>query len=218
MAHSSWDAEFWDWVKNGSTFTDWCIAAFTCVLAFSSIYQYSIMSGQLDEMRLDQRAWVAVHGIGGSFEVGKPWDIRIFLADTGKTPAINARLSCNVELTQKESDIIFNAQAYGPSTVIAPSNSGTFCVLWPNESEPDPTVHQSLGQEVKDRFSKRIVTAFVYGSVLYDDIYGSHHWLVFCRSMGPDGQTWNGCFSHPDDMGDGQFPPQRWSRPDDLSH
>src|SRR5207248_8132911 len=26
--------KFKEWVKRGSTFTDWCIAAFTCVLAF----------------------------------------------------------------------------------------------------------------------------------------------------------------------------------------
>ncbi len=41
-----------------SSFTDWCIAAFTLVLAIASIYQFVIMDGQLGMMQTDQRAWL----------------------------------------------------------------------------------------------------------------------------------------------------------------
>jgi len=48
---------FRDWAKQNSSFTDWCIALFTLVLAVAAVYQFIIMGGQLDEMRKDQRPW-----------------------------------------------------------------------------------------------------------------------------------------------------------------
>src|SRR5438067_3918686 len=57
---------FREWLRHEKTFTDWVIAAFTAVLAGASIYQFVIMSAQLDEMRgsllKSQRPWVNAEG------------------------------------------------------------------------------------------------------------------------------------------------------------
>src|SRR6266540_3762165 len=39
------------WVRDSSSFTDWCIAAFTLALAVIAVYQFRITDGQLDVMR-----------------------------------------------------------------------------------------------------------------------------------------------------------------------
>jgi hypothetical protein len=56
------DASRWkrfkEWVERESSFTDWCITAFTLALAITGIYQYNVINRQLDAMRKDQRAWV----------------------------------------------------------------------------------------------------------------------------------------------------------------
>ena len=49
---------FKEWTKKDKTFTDWCVAAFTAVLAVAAIYQFIVMGGQLDTMRKDQRPWM----------------------------------------------------------------------------------------------------------------------------------------------------------------
>jgi hypothetical protein len=62
---------FKEWVKDNKTFTDWCMATFTFVLAAAAIYQFTIMRGQLDTMRgqlgemqkqtvLTERPWVKI--------------------------------------------------------------------------------------------------------------------------------------------------------------
>lgn len=54
---SSWN-QVVEWAKEGKTFTDWCVAVFTFVLAAAAIYQFTVMNGQLDTMRKDQRPWI----------------------------------------------------------------------------------------------------------------------------------------------------------------
>jgi len=57
--------------KDNKPFTDWCMAAFTLVLATAPIYQFTIMRGQLDTMRgqleemrkqtvLTERPWLKI--------------------------------------------------------------------------------------------------------------------------------------------------------------
>ena len=52
------------WLRDGKSFTDWCIAVFTCVLAGAAIWQFIVMGRQLDEMqtqrRLSVRPWVGL--------------------------------------------------------------------------------------------------------------------------------------------------------------
>jgi hypothetical protein len=56
-----------------SSFTDWCIAAFTCVLAVVGFLQWSILSGQLGESQKEftssHRPWV---NVSGSVQIAGP--------------------------------------------------------------------------------------------------------------------------------------------------
>src|ERR1700720_3338851 len=53
---SQWE-RFKEWASRDKSFTDWCLALFTLALACAAIYQFIIMSNQLDDMRKDQRPW-----------------------------------------------------------------------------------------------------------------------------------------------------------------
>src|SRR5882762_9836021 len=48
-------SRIWGWIKKETTFTNLTIAIFTVVIAGVGILQWSVIGGQLDEMRSDQR-------------------------------------------------------------------------------------------------------------------------------------------------------------------
>lgn len=55
---------FVGWIREKSSFSDWCLVVFTGVLAAASIYQFIIMRGQLNEMQrqteISERPWLSV--------------------------------------------------------------------------------------------------------------------------------------------------------------
>jgi len=60
----SWWQRFKSWMNEGKSFTDWCVAGFTLVLAIAAIDQFSVMGEQLTEMRrqidISERPWISV--------------------------------------------------------------------------------------------------------------------------------------------------------------
>jgi hypothetical protein len=63
---------FFEWIKENSSFTDWCIALFTDVLAGAAIYQFLNMNGQLDDMRKDRRPWITISFKAGDLQPNNP--------------------------------------------------------------------------------------------------------------------------------------------------
>jgi hypothetical protein len=141
-------------------------------------------------MRVDQRAWMTVSVPTKSALVGSdtkpiPASIPITFDNIGKTPAVNIEMKIVVTIQKSDelpvfdytpgharyliSDKVwfphspdtqpFNATAHGPTGVI------TFIVRRP-----------LLTDLLQGR--KYLVA---HGSIMYDDVFGIHHWVNFCR-------------------------------------
>jgi hypothetical protein len=160
--------------------------------------QVSIQATQ-DAMRLDQRAWVVVSHTDGTPELGKPWLLKTFFVNTGKTPARNVMMSCNVAVERNESLVDFGKKAADMRPfLIAPNDPNTYCVL-------NPLAVPTVTQPVLDALSDPTQNFFTYGFANYDDVFGKKHWLTFCRVLDPGGTSWFGCETH-NDTGEGTYP------------
>ena len=111
-----WVGRFIGWVLTSSSFTDWCITAFTLVLAVVGIYQYCVMSGQLKSMQcqqaimgqqltqaenqfaMSQRPWVDIAGDVKTetpltfYEKGAKIKLSYFLKNAGNSPALGTMI------------------------------------------------------------------------------------------------------------------------------
>lgn len=154
-------------------------------------------------MRQDQRAWVVWKAIEGKPELDKPWTLKTYFTNSGKTPAKNVKVNCIVDHAKDESALDFNKIA--PETrpaIIAPNDPTTYCEL-------NPLKIDKVNQEVLNIFSSKQEIIFFYGFVTYDDIFRREHWLTFCHAMEPDGKAWDTCHVY-NDTGDGKKP--KWKQ------
>ena len=137
--------------------------------------------------------------MGPKPELGKHWEIKVHFTNTGKTPAKDVRPTCNFSYTKQEGDLPEQVLPKTP-TLIAP-NDDSICVL-------QPLTVSLVTKDILDELSQGFSPVFVYGYVEYYDIFGKSRWLIFCRSMSPDGNSWNACqMKGANDTGDGKRPP-----------
>jgi hypothetical protein len=150
-------------------------------------------------MRLDQRAWLVLKGIGPSPELDKPWSLKVIFDNPGKTPAKKVALTCGVQVAADEVGINWkHPPTYHEVILIAP-NDPHYCTL-------QPMTVPKVTQAVLDDLSKPGVRLYVVGTAVYQDIFEKWHWLTFCRWMHPDGKEWDSC-TNGGDTGDGKIPP-----------
>jgi hypothetical protein len=160
------------------------------------------LTATINQFYLDQRAWVVVKEINGVPQLDKPWFLKIFFVNTGKTPARNVKMSCWIDIKKNESLVNFNKMAPDMRPIlIAPNDPSTYCSL-------SPITMPKVTQQVFDELSDPARVFFAHGFVNYDDVSGKNHWLTFCRIMQPDGTIWNGCKTH-NDTGDGTYPKEK---------
>jgi hypothetical protein len=156
------------------------------------------LSADIDQFRLDQRAWMAVRGIGPAPEVGKVWNPEVVFTNTGKTPAVNMRISCLFDVSPENR--FSKEQPYGIGSLVPPNDIYS-CKLSGNRTG---TV---ITQDALKALTSGSVTVHIHGSMVYEDIFGETHWLKFCRTMDPDGTVWGQCKYHKEQTGDGYRPP-----------
>lgn len=180
---------------------DWWTVGITAVLAlFAGWTLLEIHRSTL----LDQRAWIGVEtirGIPSVPEVNKPYDVAVVFTNSGKTPAKNVvmynhvipsptlpvvRESCREAIRTHES-----------TTMIAP-NATLTQFLHPTNGKPLPD-----GWDVDLAHKGRL---YVYGCVLYDDIFEKSHWLTYCGVLNPTSKAFDTCEKYTD-TGDGKSPP-----------
>jgi hypothetical protein len=154
------------------------------------------LDAAIQQSQLDQRAWIVWRGIGPVPQLDQPWEPQVHFTNTGRTPAKNVLLSCNLVPLDKEARFPKEVAPDSP-TILAP-NDDQFCILKPMTI---PKVNQTFLDEV----STAIFRVYIYGSADYFDVFGKEHWLTFCRVMQPDGKTWSSCKTG-NDTGDGKKP------------
>jgi hypothetical protein len=167
----------------------------------SNAQSRAALDASIAASRSDQRAWIVLRGIEGIPILDQPWPLKVYFANSGKTPAKHVRVDCHVTPAKIESEIDFSkVGAHARPTMIAPNDPTTYCPL-------NPLTIAKVNQDVLDFFSNKKAILFAYGSVTYEDIFGKEHWLTFCRSMEADGKAWDSCETH-NDTGDGKRPSQ----------
>jgi hypothetical protein len=176
---------FAEWVKRESSFTDWCVAAFTCVLAFAAIYQFIIMGGQLDVMRKDQRAWIAIaQKSGTTIAVNTAPFTSISISNTGKTPATGMVGNFYVEVVPKGESPHFEAQIMHTtmiSNVVLPNAPQEVTVVRRMGVKPDEAADNPITENEKASLNDGKAWIAVHGIVWYDDIFHrDRHWIKFC--------------------------------------
>ena len=191
--------KFKEWVKRGSTFTDWCIAAFTCVLAFAAIYQFTIMKGQLDAMHLDQRAWIRISLDPIPLQVLSPSIGTMHIVNVGKTPArlIQGKIAIQTLAKDTAPALDYNRPALTFSTgIVFPSDKSDKLFdmtvrrqrQFPAENVviigglPLPLVDNPISQTELEQFNEGNIFLVVYARVAYSDASGEH-WTQFCRPI-----------------------------------
>jgi hypothetical protein len=180
------DKGVWNWIKNRSSFTDWCIVVFTGVLAGAAIYQFIIMGNQLDEMRQDERAWMAVKEVGDIFQFGKPIEENILFNNTGKTPAKHVEATFRMEILKRTEGPTFNysdrsvtvradGQAVFPNLPIPMGISSL--IVTPGTESAQQTI---LTQDFLEKYDRGDLWYSVEGRVTYDDVFHHEHWTTVC--------------------------------------
>lgn len=179
----------------------------------NSVFQASqnaqnTISATQQQMRLDERAWVVFRYAGPKPELNKPWELMVHFTNTGKTPAKHVRLRCTAEWSKDETSLKWYRQDFGEPFLLSP-NDDQLCQLHP--FNPPEAIQADL-----DAIRDARMTLFVHGAVTYRDVFGSPHWLTFCRRMSTDAELWVNCKSG-NDTGDGNNPPYPLGGPPNAS-
>jgi hypothetical protein len=177
-----------------SSFTDWCIAAFTCALTVVGYYQLNAMSGQLEEMRRSGRPYVFV---GVSFTDQHEWDtqhtmpIDLKLINTGNSPAVD--LVNTLPQIEIGPDALTKTRAcridYPNSTPVTlpPNQSQMLGISLPVARTP------VIDPEEQGRIKAHTDFVVVYGGVKYSGLGGGDFETVYCYLYNPKGIPFSPC-------------------------
>jgi hypothetical protein len=179
---------------------DVLVFAAVAIYSFFAYQQWQAMNGQLVEMkaatkatrdsvllardsaRIDQRAWLTLDSIHSDPVIpkkGEPLTIHVIFKNAGKTPAKHA-IFHTVVLARETSrgDPDFDADEKSDRdqvihrALIAPGG------VW----EMTQTIEADKFDKsaIKD-FQDDVARLFVFGRIIYSDIFGCEHWTTFCH-------------------------------------
>lgn len=132
------------------------------------------LEATINQFHLEQRAWVGPIEVANvRLEVGKPADISIIVQNTGKTPALHMHSFMRGTSVLKGAPLEFNF--VNPRGLMSDSTiePGAKVVLENNTGLP---VTQSLVDAIKNGQ----ITAYFFGRIVYQDVFGSVHHTTYC--------------------------------------
>jgi len=194
------------------------MALFTVVIAGIGTIQARIYSSQLDEMRIDQRAWLGVKFVPVQPTLNSPFTWPLIINNSGKTPAKNIRGMVIIRYLPVDAPIDFRTieemRAAGVKQIQTTPLWMRFVtgVLFPN----DPTTvnqftyAQGLANKsqkdiwdsaLQDQYAKGEIYIEMNGRFDYDDAAGNSHWTQICNILTAPGQvvpleTSKACVAH----------------------
>jgi hypothetical protein len=167
---------FRDWAKQNSSFTDWCIALFTLILAVAAIYQFIIMGGQLDEMRKDQRPWVSVSfSYNVDLHANTPISVILSIVNKGKTPARAIKGDVAIDLVKNGEEPQLNYPL--------PHARFTTGLIFPGDPYNMPIEGNVVTQREFDDSQNGRLFFVAYANVSYKDFFGIEHWTKYCTAI-----------------------------------
>jgi hypothetical protein len=167
---------FRDWAKQKSSFTDWCIALFTLVLAVAAIYQFIIMGGQLDEMRKDARPWISISfSTNGNLQANTQISSMLSIVNKGKTPARAIRADVAI-------DVVKNGEEPKLDYPL-PHGRFTTGLIFPGDPYSTPIEGNLVTQPEFNDFQNGKLFFVAYANVSYKDFFGIEHWTKYCTAI-----------------------------------
>jgi hypothetical protein len=143
------------------------------------------------QMRLDQRAWVAVSDVRATdFAIGLPFVITVVFKNTGKTPAEHFRVASALDPIAEGHKPAFADLGAISRGLLLPNGEAN--VMLNATSQSATGVTKSGLEQVKS--GKLII--YVHGRITYDDVFGCHHWTTFCHFW--QGKSLGICQEHND--------------------
>jgi hypothetical protein len=168
------------------------MAIFTAILAIVGIGTYFVLKNQLREMhqagidseatkRLDQRAWIGVEDITSIPPIpqeDKTWDIAATFRNSGKTPAINFLMQSSQHIQDSPPNVnakCAEAIRKDESRTMLPPNGKNMATLHVVDHSPPNWEEQITAGG----------TLYVWGCVIYDDVFNGLHWMTYCGTFKP---------------------------------
>jgi hypothetical protein len=176
----------WEKIKHNTTSTDWIIAVFTIVLTVVAIEQGFVMFWQLDVMRKDQRAWIAVGTKSPVLAVNTPPSNLITIINTGKTPASPIAGDLHIEVVQNGENPRFEAKIPHGTLLMGsliPKNPQEIQVhrqQWKTGGEALQFEDNSLTESELFDLNNGKAWVATHGEIMYRDIFDIEHWVKFC--------------------------------------
>jgi hypothetical protein len=171
-------------ISNGqlmSVFFTGIIAVATVVYALVSIRQLTIMDRQLEQSRLDQRAWVGpVEALMPKSAESPEPHLGVKIMNSGKTPARKLRSQISTQYLPAGAEFvpIYKDVSMKPSiSVIQPGMRINLLSL--------ATLGIMTRQEMDGVRAGRNIL-YLYGLLTYEDIFGRPHWTKFCLYLQKD--------------------------------
>jgi len=176
------------------------MAAFTVVLAITGVLTYLILKNQLQEMRqvsidsrasyrLDERAWMGVSAVTPmDFSKEKGFPLVINYVNSGKTPARNITIAAGYRTSEMPIAGPFPPDiarlVFTSAQSVAPQGRYNQLIGYPVAVVDHSGGSDIRGmQDIRDRFeqikSKKLML-YYFGTLRYDDIFGSTHSTDFC--------------------------------------
>jgi hypothetical protein len=166
------------------------LTIFTMVLAGIGIGTAYILYGQFDtsqkqllemqaDAQIDQRAWLSVSDIlpnekGSGFK-----DFKITVTNTGKTPALKSTGWLGVTESPNDLDNTFIQFAKQNSTIQDITPIYGMIVPGVDFYLTTPPIPPDAIKRIKNGGNY-----YIFGTLIYSDIYGVKHWTEFCRNIG----------------------------------
>ena len=166
---------------------------------FSAIAQNSAASvmASMEQIRLDQRAWVAVGSIEGIPELDKPFTTKVTVRNTGKTFAKDFRMAVVVDFGPSHSPT-FDEEAKvhrGSIDLLAPN--GLYMAVNRITGAGSERRLANPNQAALDSIKSGSTSVFIHGRMDYNDIFARQHWTTFCAEL-DSALEWRICGTHND--------------------
>lgn len=165
---------------------NWITGVGVVVAIVSLLFVYRTITDNKEAMKLDQRAWVGALDASpvGELEKGQATGVKITYVNTGKTPARDVRT--HVDWKLEETAI----PAYDSDPGVNLEHSRILLL---------PSGKGSVARGMSDEVAAAINSdrpGYIFGTVWYDDIFGSHHWSQFCFRVRRGFREFDGCNTH----------------------
>ena len=145
---------------------------------------YTLLTGLLvrqtqTAMALDQRAWVGVYRYTIDREpvTSEPFNFKLWLANTGKTPAL--------ELTDKGAIFIGPNEPTRSFEELGVQTGTSHTTLFPTGTTSLYSVdhgREGIPAEIATAYRERRHRFYILGRIEYRDIFGKDHWTEVCAS------------------------------------